>query len=166
MPSLPIPHQSLFLLRPCLVSKKIQDSSSHRIFGHMYGALNVVYKNNQMHNLAVNDEMNLLSLISLWLDTNDQIKTKVLQKHHRAAYRLLLLARKLMPAGPVYNTSHAYTIHHQYLQRRRYNPRTQCTHRCSGSQDTMIRTWHYCHQNTYCCVTFLLRGRNNSSYSE
>ena len=49
---------------PCLVPKIFQDSPSHQIFGHMHGALNVVKENNQLHNLAVNDEMNLLSLIS------------------------------------------------------------------------------------------------------
>jgi len=48
-----------------LVSKNFQDFSSHQIFGHMYEALNVVLKNNQLHNLAVNNKMNLLSLISL-----------------------------------------------------------------------------------------------------
>ena len=52
-------------LRPCLVSKKFQNFSSHRIFGHIHGALNVILKNNQLHSLTVNDEMNLLSLISL-----------------------------------------------------------------------------------------------------
>ena len=31
-------------------------------------------KNNQLHNLVVNDEMNLLSLISPWLDTSYQMK--------------------------------------------------------------------------------------------
>ena len=31
---------------PCLVPKNFQDFSSHRIFGHMYGARNVVLKNN------------------------------------------------------------------------------------------------------------------------
>ena len=49
---------------PCLVPKKFQDSLSHRIFGHMHETLNVVEKNNQLHSLAVNDEMNLSSLIS------------------------------------------------------------------------------------------------------
>ena len=49
----------------CLVPKKIQDFPSHQIFGHMHGALNIVKKINQLHSLAVNDEMNLLSLISL-----------------------------------------------------------------------------------------------------
>ena len=53
------------MLRPCLVPKIFQDSPSHQIFGHMYGALNVVKENNQLHNLAINDEMNLLSLINL-----------------------------------------------------------------------------------------------------
>ena len=42
----------------------------------MHTILNVVLKNNQLHSLAVNDEMNLLRLISLLLDTNYQIKTK------------------------------------------------------------------------------------------
>ena len=51
-------------LRPCLVPKKFQDSPLHLIFGHMYEALNVVLKNKQLHSLAVNNEMNLLSLIS------------------------------------------------------------------------------------------------------
>ena len=37
---------------------------SHRIFGHMHGALNAVEKNNQLHSLAANDEMNLLSQIN------------------------------------------------------------------------------------------------------
>ena len=41
-----------------------QDSTSHQIFGHMYGALNVVKENNQLHSLTVNDEINLLSLIN------------------------------------------------------------------------------------------------------
>ena len=67
------------LQRPCLVPKNFQDFPSHRIFGHMHKALNVVFKNNQLHSLAVNDEMNLLSLISLLLDTNYQIKIKLLQ---------------------------------------------------------------------------------------
>jgi hypothetical protein len=31
-----------------------------------------------LHNLVVNHETNLLNLISLWLDTNYQIKTKEL----------------------------------------------------------------------------------------
>ena len=56
--------------RPCLVPKNFQDSPSHRIFGHMHGALNVVLKNNQLYSLAVNDEMNLLSLINPRLYTN------------------------------------------------------------------------------------------------
>jgi hypothetical protein len=30
---------------PCLVPKIFQDSSSHRMFGHIYGALNVDEKN-------------------------------------------------------------------------------------------------------------------------
>jgi hypothetical protein len=33
-------------LRPCLVSKNFQDSLSHRMFRHMYGALNVDEKTN------------------------------------------------------------------------------------------------------------------------
>ena len=52
-------------LRPCLVPKNFQDSPSHRIFGHMHRALNVVLKNNQLHSLVVIDEMNLMSLINL-----------------------------------------------------------------------------------------------------
>jgi len=31
----------LLFVRPCLVRKKFQDSSSHRIFGRMHGALNI-----------------------------------------------------------------------------------------------------------------------------
>ena len=50
--------------RPCLVLKNFQDFPSHRIFGHMHEVLNIVLKNNQMHSLVANDEMNLLSLIS------------------------------------------------------------------------------------------------------
>ena len=57
-------------MRPCLVTKSFQDSLLHQIFWHIYGALNIVLKNNQLHSLVVNDEMNLLSLISLRLDTN------------------------------------------------------------------------------------------------
>ena len=34
----------VYLLRPCLVSKKIAQYPSHRIFGHMHEALNVVEK--------------------------------------------------------------------------------------------------------------------------
>ena len=52
-------------LRTCLVSKKFQDCMSHRIFRHIYRALNIVLKNNQLHNLAVNNKMNLLSIINL-----------------------------------------------------------------------------------------------------
>jgi hypothetical protein len=37
---------------------------SHRIFGRMYGALNISKKNNYLHNLSVNVETNLLSLVS------------------------------------------------------------------------------------------------------
>ena len=57
-------------IRPCLVFKKFQDFPSHRIFEHIHEVLNIVLKNNQLYSLAVNDEMNLLSLISLRLDTN------------------------------------------------------------------------------------------------
>jgi len=42
---------------------KIFKISCHiKNFGHMHGVLNVVKENNQLHSLAVNDEMNLLSL--------------------------------------------------------------------------------------------------------
>ena len=41
--------------------------------------LNVVEKNNSLYSLTVNDEKNLLSLISLLLDINCQITTKILQ---------------------------------------------------------------------------------------
>ena len=50
--------------RPCLVLKNFQDFLSHQIFGHIHRTLNVVKENNQLHSLAVNDEMNLLSLIN------------------------------------------------------------------------------------------------------
>jgi len=46
------------------VLKNFQDSSLHQIFRHIHEALNVILKNNQLHSLVVNDEMNLLSLIS------------------------------------------------------------------------------------------------------
>jgi len=49
----------------CLVSKKFPTYLSHRIFGHMHEALNVVEKNNSLHSLTVNDETNLLNLISV-----------------------------------------------------------------------------------------------------
>ena len=39
-------------------------------------------KNNQLHSLAVNDEMNFFSLISPQLHINYQIKTKVLQQQN------------------------------------------------------------------------------------
>ena len=52
------------MIRLCLVSKNFQDSPSHRIFEYIHGALNVVLKNNQLHSIAVNDEINFLSLIS------------------------------------------------------------------------------------------------------
>jgi hypothetical protein len=32
-------------VRPCLVPKNFQDSPSHRMLGHMYGALNIDEKN-------------------------------------------------------------------------------------------------------------------------
>ena len=38
---------------------------SHRIIGYMHGVLNVVEKNNSLYSLTVNDETNLLSLITL-----------------------------------------------------------------------------------------------------
>jgi hypothetical protein len=40
MKGIAVSGESGILLRPCLVRKKIQDSPSHRIFGHMHGALN------------------------------------------------------------------------------------------------------------------------------
>ena len=49
--------------RACLVSKK-NSTVPHRIFGHMHEALNIVEKNNSLHSLTVNDETNLLNLIS------------------------------------------------------------------------------------------------------
>ena len=45
-------------------SQKFPRFLSHRIFGHIHGVLNVILKNNQLYSLAVNGEMNLLSLIS------------------------------------------------------------------------------------------------------
>ena len=51
-------------VQACLVPKIFQDSLSNRIFEYMHEVLNIVLKNNQLHNLAVNDEINLLSLFS------------------------------------------------------------------------------------------------------
>ena len=51
----------------------------HRIFVHMYVmyvALNVVEKNNQLHSLTDYHEINLLSLVNLWLDIIYQVTMK------------------------------------------------------------------------------------------
>ena len=64
-------------IRPCLVPKKF--STAHRILEYMHGALNAVEKNNSLHSLTVNDERNLLSLISPKSNINCLITTKMLQ---------------------------------------------------------------------------------------
>jgi len=71
--------------RPCLVHPKNQNY--FKILYHiesydtcmMHGALNIDENKNYLHSLQVNYEMNLLSLNSLWLDNNYQIKIKVLK---------------------------------------------------------------------------------------
>ena len=52
---------------------------SHRIFEHVYKILNIFERNNWLHSSTINNEMNLLNLISSWMDTNWQITTKTLQ---------------------------------------------------------------------------------------
>jgi hypothetical protein len=52
-------------LGQCLVSFKLSKIPSHQIFRHIYGALNVDKKKNQLHSLHVNCKTNLLGLITL-----------------------------------------------------------------------------------------------------
>jgi hypothetical protein len=53
---------SYLVLWPCLVFKKFQDFSSHRMFGHMHRVLNVDEKKTNYIVLVKNHETNLLSL--------------------------------------------------------------------------------------------------------
>jgi hypothetical protein len=64
-------------LVPTLNSQKVLQYPSHQILRYVHGALNVDEKN-WLHSLVGNYETNILSLISLWSNTNYQIKTKVL----------------------------------------------------------------------------------------
>jgi hypothetical protein len=59
-------YASLSWLWPCLVSKKFQDSPSHRILWHMHGVLNIDKTKYWLHSLPVIRELNLLSLVSPW----------------------------------------------------------------------------------------------------
>ena len=48
----------------CLDSKKFDKKTSHRMFEHVHGVLNVDKIKNQLHSSHVNCETNLLSLIT------------------------------------------------------------------------------------------------------
>jgi hypothetical protein len=58
--------------------KIFQDSSSHRIFRHMHGVLNIDENKNELYSLVKIYETNLLSLVSLCLDNICHIQTKEL----------------------------------------------------------------------------------------
>ena len=56
---------TVFHIQACLVRKIFQDSTSHRILRHMYGALNIHKSKNYLHSSSVNREMNFLILVTL-----------------------------------------------------------------------------------------------------